>query len=152
MARGESKTSPRRISAAERQRQALELRKAGVTFDKIAQALGYKNRSAAYVAVQAALRKTLEKPSKEYRQLNAERLNTLLFAVWQRGTGGDLQAIAQAVRIIDSLNKMLGLDDPAYFSEPEDGDSPGGALDLSRLSDTELETLRQLHAKAQGKA
>mgnify|MGYP003667893732 CR=1 FL=1 len=65
--RTESKTSPRRIQAVFKQRQALELRMAGRNYDEIAEALGYAGHTSALAAVNKALEKTLEEPSQRYR-------------------------------------------------------------------------------------
>ena len=51
----ENRTSPRRIAAVERQRQALELRMAGQTYEKIAHSLSYRSPSSALYAVEKAL-------------------------------------------------------------------------------------------------
>ena len=59
----ESKLSPRRIAAVEKQGQALELRMAGRTWREIAEALGYASHSGAIEAVRVALQKTVEEPA-----------------------------------------------------------------------------------------
>ena len=53
----ESKTSQNRLAAAEKHRQALELRRGGATFAEIAAMLGYEGPSGAYRAVMGALRR-----------------------------------------------------------------------------------------------
>jgi len=106
----ESKTSPRRIAAVDRQRSAVDLRKAGATYLEIAQALGYSNKQGAYNAVQTALFKTLQEPSEEARQMDLARLDSLLMALWSRARAGDLPTIDRVLKILERRARLLGLD------------------------------------------
>lgn len=108
----ESTTSERRLAAIEKQRRALELRKSGVSFPQIAQELGYSGPSSAYGAVQSAIRRVLQEPAEEVVRLELARLDEMLFAVWDAVCGGDTQAIASAIRIMERRAKYLGLDAP----------------------------------------
>ena len=89
---GESTTSEKRLTAVDRQRQALELRRAGVGFEQIAKQVGYKGPSGAYKAVMSAIKKILREPGEEVRKMELERLDRLMFAVlaaggWRRPSG-----------------------------------------------------------------
>ncbi len=108
----ESRTSGKRLAAAERQRQALELRKAGHSFPVIARHLGYRSMSGAYDAVMAGLRATLQEPADEVRTMELARCDQLLAACWKPALGGDLGAIAAVLRILERRAKYLGLDAP----------------------------------------
>lgn len=142
---GESRTSPRRLQAAERQRQALELRKGGVTFNAIAQALGFRSRQAAFESVHAGLRATLQEPADELRILDAERLDGLLLAVWSQARAGSLPHIATALTILARKAKLLGLD----VVLPQVGSSRNNplwtqsteAIDLSAATDADLDVI-----------
>ena len=109
----EPMTSVRRVRAIEKQRQALELRKAGVGFDQIAQQLGYASRAGAHNAVVSAMRRTLQEPSDEVRRLELERLDKMLFGLWQAATKGQWLAKDRVLAIMDRRAKLLGLDAPA---------------------------------------
>lgn len=119
--RGESSTSERRLTAAERGRQALELRKAGATFDDIAGKLGYADRGCAYRAVRKALKETLREPADEVRKLEAERLDKLQLALWASALRGDTRSIYPLLRVMSRRAKLLGLDAPVGFDGPETG-------------------------------
>ena len=108
----ESKFSPRRIGARERQRQALELRQAGLSFQRIADELGYRSRSGAYMAIKAIVEEVDADAVDDYRRLNMPRLNTLLGGIWQPARAGDIGAVNSAVRLISEMNKMLGVHAP----------------------------------------
>ena len=108
----ESKTSQRRILAVEKQRKALELRKAGVPFSVIAEQLCYRGPSGAYRAVMSALRRTLQEPADEVRQLETERLDALLLALWPHAKSGNQGAIDRALKVMERRAKLWGLDMP----------------------------------------
>lgn len=106
---GESKTSPRRLAAAERQRQALRLREGGADFGEIAQALGYADPSGAYRSVEAALRRVPALEAQSYRKLNLRRLNRARLAIQRRVSEGDVSAIDRELAIQREEARLLGL-------------------------------------------
>jgi len=130
---GESKTSPRRLVAVERQRQSLELRKAGMTFAAIAVQLGYKDQRGAFYAVNTALKKVLRPPAESLRTLDLERLDTALLALWPRVRRGDDKAITTMLRVMERRARLLGLDSPIEVDLKDITPPP------KELSDTELE-------------
>jgi hypothetical protein len=112
---GEPRTSERRLSAAERQVEALRLRAAGEGFDAIASVLGYAGRSGAHKAVMAGLVATLREPAEELRTLELERLDALWRGIWPAACAGDPKALDRALRIQERRAKLLGLD-----AQPDD--------------------------------
>ena len=78
----ESKSSPRRVIAKERRRKALELRKAGVTFQASADTVGFRSAQAAYDSVDRALRQFARPPAEQLRELEIRRLDAMLQVVW----------------------------------------------------------------------
>lgn len=91
---------------------ALELRRAGLDYQSIADQIGYTNRGTAYHAVQSALRRGFVEPAAEVRQLESERLDALQQAVWEAALRGDTKAIDRVLRISDQRAKLLGLNAP----------------------------------------
>lgn len=108
----ESKTSAKRLEAVAKQRQALELRKAGVGFEEIARQLGYAGPSGAYKAVQTALRNTIQQPADELRRLEVARLDRLLLGIWGDASRGDVVKLDRVLRIMQRRADLLGLDAP----------------------------------------
>jgi uncharacterized protein YegP (UPF0339 family) len=104
--------SPRRISAAQRQAQALQLRVSGATLEAIAKALGYSHHSGAQKAVQSALKKMLQEPAEELRKLESLRLDTATLAISQQVRAGNFGAVDRWVRLSERRSKLLGLDKP----------------------------------------
>jgi hypothetical protein len=112
MPKGESKTSPRRIEAAEKHVEALQLRKAGATYQQIADTLGYSSISGAEKAVKTALAGMIHEPAAELIILERSRLDALLMAVWGQAVKGNQGAIDRALRIMERRARLLGLDAP----------------------------------------
>ena len=108
----ESKYSPRRIEAAKRQAQALELRMAGRTWWEIAQALNYKTPEGPQMAVKAALSKTLTPPAEQFRALALERLSKVVQVFWPAFLRGDERSGMMVLRAVADIRQLLGLDAP----------------------------------------
>lgn len=148
---GESRTSESRLAAVDRQRQALELRKAGVGYAKIAESLGYGGPSGAYNAIRSALKRTLQEPADELRSLEVERLDALLLGLWTKAKGGDTWAVDRVLRIMERRAALLGLDAPRRIENTGKNGGPMVVVhqrpDLSALTDSELELLTALGDK-----
>jgi len=108
----ESKYSPRRIQAHEKQRRALELRMAGRSWADIAKAVGYSNHTGAIAAVRVALEKSLQEPAQHYRALTLERLTRVLQVHWPSMLNHDMPATDRVIRVIADMRALLGLDAP----------------------------------------
>jgi len=108
---GETKTSERQLRAIDRQRQALELRKAGATYPMIAERIGL-SLGGAHKAVMAALKATIQEPADDVRRLEVARLDTMILAVWTKVRQGDPAAITVALKIMHRRALLLGLDAP----------------------------------------
>ncbi len=108
---GETKTSERQLRAKDRQREALELRKAGATFPMIAERLEM-SLGGAHKAVMTALKATIQEPADEVRKLEVARLDAMLLAVWTKVRQGDPAAINSALKIMHRRALLLGLDAP----------------------------------------
>lgn len=99
-----------RARAAERQAKALELRKAGWTYDRIADAVGYANRGSAQRAVEAALDKITREPAQQLLTLQLEQLGEMWAGVYEQATKGDVFAIDRALKIMERTGKLAGID------------------------------------------
>jgi hypothetical protein len=78
----------------DRSAKVLELRKAGLSFDKIAKLLDYPDHIAAKHAYDLAI------GAGDARGLESLRLDALQAAVWARAVNGDMQAVAQVLAIM----------------------------------------------------
>ena len=138
---GESKTSPRRIAAVEKHRQALALRIGGASFEQIAQVLGYKDRTGGYRAVMAALALVPAPEAKTFRAINVERLNRMRLQYWgqlqrQRPQGeglspDDIALMRVELAIQEREARYLGLDAPV---QQELTGKDGGPIELAAVT------------------
>lgn len=100
-------------AAAARALQALELRKAGATYEAIARQCGYSGKGAAYNAVQRELQRTMQEPADDVRQLELLRLDDLYRAMIPKALRGDKDStwyVDRCLNIMDRRAKLLGLD------------------------------------------
>lgn len=91
----------RAADTAARQARALQLRKAGVTFDQIAREVGYANRGSAHRAVAAALRASRRESPTESHELDGQRLDQILVALWPQAMRGDGAAVDRILRMME---------------------------------------------------
>ncbi|UPK64926.1 hypothetical protein MYP14_06125 [Rhodococcus pyridinivorans] len=125
-----SRFDPANLDAAEKGRQALELRRDGKTWDAIAEELGYSDRSGAYIAAKRLLDRTEFESVEEYRAIEADRLDEAhriqAEALVQLANSRALDAIPPAVnalvKISDRRSKLLGLDAPTRVDVAHSGE------------------------------
>lgn len=108
---------PKTIAARERAMQALNLRKAGVSFGQIAEQLNYADESGARKAVQALLANTEYEQVDEARRLAVLRLDAILqggqkSSLFMRAINGELYAIDRVLKLEERRARLLGLDAP----------------------------------------
>src|SRR5579863_1532843 len=94
------RATPAKIAAVEKQRQALLMRKDGMTFEEIARRLGYRNRNGAYYAIERALTATVKEPADELRTLELARLDAIWTRMYAKALQGDHLAVDRCLRIM----------------------------------------------------
>lgn len=106
MTRGESKTSPRRLLAVERQVRALRLRARGHSYGQIATALGYASRRGAHMAVSRMVRRL---PVNDQVELlvELERVDGLFRPMFAKALRGNLEAIAGCLALMEHRAHLL---------------------------------------------
>lgn len=130
--RRRSRTSPLMLRAAAKQAKALELRRSGASFDEIASKLGYVNKGGAYKAVMAGLNASISEPAEELRELERERLDAMLKAIWPKVKKGQFGAIDRALKVSDRRAAIDGLDAPKRIEQN---------VNVSQLTDEQLDAL-----------
>lgn len=107
-----SPTAPRRVTAAERRKQAVLMRQAGATYEAIGEKLGISPQ-AAHKTVDKALTKTQRETSEaadKVRQLELSRLDAMQAALWLSAVKGNHGAVDRILRIMERRARYLGLD------------------------------------------
>jgi hypothetical protein len=100
------------IRVRERRRQALELRRAGASYEQIADQLGYAHRGKAYEDIHTALAHLTKHPAEEYLAEELDRLDAMLVGLWPAAWKGHLGAVDRVIKIMDRRARYLGLDAP----------------------------------------
>lgn len=129
----------------DKERRVLELKLAGITFDRIAEQVGYTDGSAACKAYNRALKRTLQEPAQEVREAELLRLDKILSGIWRDAISGDTRAALTAVKVIQERAKLLGLYAPIK-TETEITAYMGGT-DIDR----EVERLARLLKSSDGR-
>jgi len=98
-----------RALAGRRRVRALQLVSEGLTYQQVADELGYANKGTVHHLVQQELGAQLVESVAELRQTEVARLNALQVVLWDRAISGDLQAAKMVVAIIMARCRVLGL-------------------------------------------
>lgn len=119
----------RRATAAEKAKQALELRRAGWGYQEIADEVGFSNKGTAYKVVQKALAEIPRESAKALLDLELERLDDLFSGLYEAARNGDNFSVDRALKIMDQRARLLGL----YEQKPEDptAEVRGALLDFA---------------------
>ena len=107
-----SRKHGRTIEGYEKDQKALELRKEGHTYESISEQLGYSTPSASYKAVMRRLRDVDRPAVSMLRELEVQRLDAMLYAVWNDVLQGDAGAVSTTLKISERRSRLLGLDAP----------------------------------------
>jgi hypothetical protein len=103
------------IQTLKRDSRVYELRIQGLTFDAIANEVGFSGPSGAWQAYQRIRQEVIFESIDDARQLELMRLDDLQVAVWERAINGELPAAHCVLKIMDRRAKLLGLDKPEKF-------------------------------------
>ncbi len=99
----------RRATAAEKRKQALDLRRAGWSYDDIATEVGYAGKGAAHNAVRIAIQAITRESATELVELELTRLDDMLAGLYEAARNGDNFSVDRALKIMDQRAKYLGL-------------------------------------------
>lgn len=92
-----------------RENMALELRRAGASYGAIAEQLN-TDRSYAAKIVKRAIGRVHQEAAADVVKLEAERLDRLQLAFWQKAIAGDGRSLDRVLRIMERRANLLGLD------------------------------------------
>jgi len=97
----------------EKERQVVQYRQGGATFDQIAKKLDYASEAGARAAFKRAMERMRDDAiAAEMRELHRQRLEVALEAIWPQVIQGDLPAIGMMLKILERDSKLYGLDSP----------------------------------------
>lgn len=104
-------------SQIDREMKVLELRRAGLTWQRIADEVGYADHTGAYSAYKRAIKRTMQQPADEIREQELDRIDRLQLAAWPNAMKGNERAILAIVRLMERRAKLLGLDAPTRIQQ-----------------------------------
>ena len=84
----------------------------GKTFEAIAEEAGYNSKQAAYDAVKRSLDAITREPAEALLKLDLERLDAMWGIHYLNAQGGDVQALAACMKLMERRARLLGLDAP----------------------------------------
>lgn len=137
----------REIETQQRRSQALELRKAGATYEAIAAQLGVANGTA-HRYVREALENLVSEPAEELRSIHYERLNHMLITLWPRAQRGDIPAVDRVLGIMDRIAVLYGLNTTTHTESREvviiDGSKDEYITALKRLRTSHAQPINEV--------
>jgi hypothetical protein len=92
--------------------EVVKLRRGGLTWDLIAERVGYSHAASAQKAFERSLARVVADDVRAIRQLEYERLDLAQAAIWQKVLNADISAVTALIRIMERRAKLLGLDVP----------------------------------------
>jgi len=108
--------APETIARAERDQRAVDMRRAGVSWDAIARALGYSDSGHAHRSFMTYMHNYPKETVEQSRQVELDRLDQLQAAIWQQclasGSSNQHWAIDRMLKISDQRARLLGLNAP----------------------------------------
>lgn len=107
-----AKRDSRKAEKAERRRKALELRRAGASYEQIAAQLHYTNKGSVWRDVRTAIQDIYREPAQDVVKIELQRLDAMLLGLWAKAKSGDTQAIDRVLRIQERRAAYEGLDAP----------------------------------------
>lgn len=135
----QSPTSPEGIARTERNLKCVQLRKAGVDWQTIADQLGYASPGHAYNQFMRVMRDYPREDVETVREVIYDRYEAIVRALWARVLKGDTWAIDRVNRTLELQAKLMGA------NRPEKLGPSAGATDLD-------EALRELDKEMKARA
>ena len=141
-----AETNGKYLKTAERRNFVLEMRKSGTTYRVIAEAtikqFGREKLPTGWDCLYAykdvkrelmKLREAIGENAADIRQIQLERLNRLLQAVWPQAIQGHLGEIDRATKLIKQISDLMGVEAPRQFEIRR--------TDLTNMTEEQLEML-----------
>jgi hypothetical protein len=175
---GQSKVSQQRLEAQAKRAEALTLRRAGASYDKIAAALGISTKNAYKHVMKglAALKKMNDELAEQVRQLELQRLDEMQTALYaaalspvpqtaldregkpvivDSGRDQQLRVIDRVIKIMERRDALMGVNAPTKVEQSGPNGEPiktethdRQPFDISKLSLEELKQYRVIVEKA----
>ena len=127
---------------AELASKALEMRRRGASYEAIAKAIGYADRSGAKKLINWAYEQTLRENVEEARELELQRCDRLQERMEEFLEAGELAAGDRIAKLIELRCKIQGVFAP---TKTEVTGKDGGAIEVGPTAAQARELMRQFH-------
>jgi hypothetical protein len=151
MSKPAQKNTAKMIATREKGLKAIELRKAGASFEQIGKTLGMTRQNAhALVKREHELLKAVCQESvAELRQMELARLDEIQLKLWDKR--GDPRAADTLLRLFERRSKLMGLDAPVKIdSDNSSVISSEITIQADKLTNDAMEQLMQAMGKKSG--
>ena len=146
------KATPRKLKTHDMTHQALELRKAGLTYEKIAEALGIAKSYAHEIIMKGleSIKEDIKTDATTLVALEVERLDALLRSLW---ANKDNPRHADTIlKIMERKAKLQGLDAPTRIEQSGVGGNPiqlqaVPMIDWSKATEEEIRIAKELEKR-----
>lgn len=98
-----------RALAKRRANRCLELVSQGLTYQEVADRLGYASRGTVHRIVHKSLDQQQVDDIAFLRRLESDRLDALQLALWPRAMSGDVAAVRACLRVLETRARLNGL-------------------------------------------
>ena len=98
-----------RVLASARKTRAVDLKLQGLTYQQVADHLGYANKGTVYRIIRDAQADQLSEVVAEQRQLELDRLDAVQEALWPQAMEGNVEAAEAVRRLVETRCRLLGL-------------------------------------------
>lgn len=106
-----TKTATKEAARIDKDNQAVQLRRQGLTYDQIGKTIGL-SAAGAFAAVTRAQNRIIRDDVEQLRKIENDRLDTIQQALWPQVLEGDNPSITNALRLLERRSKLNGLDMP----------------------------------------
>lgn len=153
-----NRNSAQRAQGAKSREQALDLRRSGLSYQRIGEEMGI-SMARAHQLVAKAMEETHRAIAAGADALRAEeisRLDGMLAALWPKAKNGDVAAVDRVLKISERKAKLLGIEAPVRIETTgKDGKaievSSTQTIDPSKLSSQTLQDLLDARIAADGR-
>lgn len=103
---------PRMLVKREKQKRALELGRAGLSYEEIAREMGYASKACIHKLIHGALRDIPAQAAEDYRMVEDQRIEALMTTYMPKAMEGDLDAAKMVDALIGRRAKLMGINAP----------------------------------------
>jgi hypothetical protein len=123
--------SQRYIESRERAQRALVMKRAGFSWTRICEELGYRREASAFMAVKRLLQRSARLETEDMVQLHMERTENMLNKLERGIVQGNPRSVEVGVKVLERQARLLGLD----YEDRKEQAPEGARIEINILAD-----------------